>query len=104
MRTLYEYDVYFPMASERAGAELERTKRVLTDGFGGLTDFRHRGEGAWKMGGVTFRDEVILLRVLGEDRNHSRELLRAVARELAASLEQEEILIVEREVVALGAT
>ena len=50
------------------------------------------------------RDEVILLRVLGEDRNHSRELLRTVARELAASLEQEEILIVEREVVALGAT
>lgn len=103
MRTLYEYDVYFPMAGSRAGVELERTKRVLTDEFGGLTDFRHRSEGTWKIGGVTFRDEVILLRVLGEERDHAREVLRRVACELATALEQEEILIVEREVVALGA-
>lgn len=104
MRALFEYDLYFPMTGERAAGELDRVKRVLTEFFGGLTDFRHRSEGAWKMGGVTFHDEVVLLRVLGDDRTPARECLQQIARELAASLQQEEILIVEREVVALGAS
>ena len=104
MRELFEYDLYFPMTGERATGELDRIKRVLTEYFGGLTDFRHRSEGAWKMGGVTFHDEVVLLRVLGDDRGRAREFLQRIARELAASLKQEEILVVEREVVAFGAS
>lgn len=102
MRTLYEYDLYFPVVGKNSTRELARLKEVLTDAFGGLTDFRHRSEGTWKMGGVTFRDEVILLRVLGDDRDRARKILQREAREIIAALEQEEILIVEREVVALG--
>ena len=102
MRELYEYDLYFPMTSERANSELARVKRLLTEFFGGLTDFRHRSDGAWQMGGVTFHDEIVLLRILGDDRTRARELLQRIARELAASLKQEEILIVERQVTAFG--
>lgn len=102
MRALFEYDLYFPIAGERANVELARVKKQLTEAFGGLTDFHHRSEGAWKMGGVTMRDEVILLRVLADRRESARNILRRIASELEKSLAQEEILIVEREVVAIG--
>lgn len=102
MRTLYEYDLYFPLVGERADAELDRVRKALTETFGGLTDFRHRSDGLWKMGGVTFHDEIVLLRVLGDNRERARGCLKRIARELAIALAQEEILIVEREVVALG--
>jgi urease accessory protein UreH len=102
MRALYEYDLYFPLTGAQAAAELTRVKQELTEAFGGLTDFRHRSEGTWKMGGVTMRDEVVLLRVLGDNRENARRVLRRLAAELETSLEQEEILVVEREVVAIG--
>jgi hypothetical protein len=105
MRPLFEYDLYFPLSGNGAKpptTELERIKKELTHFFGGLTDFRHRGEGTWKMGGVTFRDEVILLRVLGEDRDRARQFMRDMQHELKRSLDQVDILVIEREVVALG--
>ena len=102
MRTLFEYDVYFPIAGDNAAQALVQAKHELTDYFGGLTDFRHRSEGTWKMGGVTFHDDIVLLRVLGEDRQAARSFLQRLSRRLAAMLDQEEILIVEREVVALS--
>jgi hypothetical protein len=105
MRELHEYDVYFPLVATRGGegatAVLARVKRELTEFFGGLTDFRHRSEGAWTMAGVTFRDEIVLLRVLGDDRALARSFLTELAAELRTSLDQEQILIVERNVVAL---
>jgi hypothetical protein len=102
MRSLFEYDLYFPLLGEHGLAELTRIKKELTEIFGGLTDFRHRSEGAWKMGGVTLHDEVILLRVLGDDRERARATLQRMGLELQQSLDQEAILIIEREVVALG--
>jgi hypothetical protein len=102
MRTLFEYDVYFPVAGDNAVEVLVQAKHELTDYFGGLTDFRHRSEGTWKMGGVTFHDDIVLLRVLGEDRQAARSFLQRLSRRLATMLDQEEILIVEREVVALS--
>jgi hypothetical protein len=108
MRLLFEYDLYFPLSgkgtAKSATEELERVKKELTRFFGGVTDFRHRGEGSWKMGGVTFHDEVILLRVLGDDRDRARQFMQGIAGELKQSLDQEEVLIVERDVVALGAS
>jgi hypothetical protein len=107
MRPLFEYDLYFPLSGDGAKSvttELERIKKELTQFFGGLTDFRHRGEGSWKMGGVTFRDEVILLRVLGDDRDRARQFMQDITRELKHSLDQEDILVIEREVVALGSS
>ena len=101
MKTLYEYDLYYPMTS-KSGAHsatiFHRLKERLTEFFGGLTDFHHRSDGAWKFGGVTYHDEVVLLRVLGQDQAKAQSFLRELKNELESSLEEEQILIIEREV------
>jgi hypothetical protein len=101
MKTLYEYDLYYPTTSAsgpRSVAMFRRLKERLTEFFGGITDFHHRSEGTWKFGGVTYRDEVILLRVLGQDQARARTFLIEVKQELEASLNEEQVLIIEREV------
>ena len=101
MKALYEYDIYYPTTSAsgpQSVAMLQRLKERLTEFFGGITDFHHRSEGAWKFGGVTYHDEVILLRVLGKDQARARTFLRDVKQELEASLNEEQVLIIEREV------
>jgi hypothetical protein len=106
MTHTYEYDLYFPFVNEtgaRAADEvLDHLKQRLIDFFGGLTDFHHRSEGTWKYGGVTYYDEVVLLRMLSDERDRAREFLRAMQRELELGLNQKEILIIEREVARLS--
>jgi hypothetical protein len=104
MKSLYEYDLYYPMTSAsgaRSTAVFQQLKERLTEFFGGITDFHHRSEGAWKFGGVTYHDEVVLLRVLGQDRAKARAFLREVKLELESSLKEEQVLIIEREVHSL---
>lgn len=105
MNTLYEYDIYYPLthqSGERSPtAAFEETKQRLTQFFGGLTDFRHRSEGLWQFGGVTYRDEIVLLRVLCSDRQAARDFLLKVQRELEIKLKEEKLLIIEREVQSL---
>lgn len=105
MNRTYEYDLYFPFVNEggvRATDKLfNDVKHRLTEFFGGLTDFQHRTEGRWTFGGVTYFDEVILLRMLSDDRAQAREFLRTIQRELEAELQQREILVIEREVSRL---
>jgi hypothetical protein len=102
MKRVYEYDLYFPLSNEhgtRAADDVfNETKRRLTEYFGGLTDFHHRSEGSWKFGGLTYYDEVVLLRVLSERRDDARAFLDFIKRELAAALGEKEILVIEREV------
>lgn len=79
--------------------EVERIKDSLTKAFGGYTHLRQRSEGAWRMGGVTFRDEVTIVRVL--DDGTSGFDMAALKRRLEELLQQEEVLIVSREVEVL---
>lgn len=102
MHSTYEYDIYFPMIGSATSRGLfDRTRERLTEFFGGLTDFRHRSEGTWKYGGVTYQDEVVLLRVLGRDRAAARDFLHSLQAQLKRELGQEEILVVERETIVL---
>jgi hypothetical protein len=104
MPPTYEYDLYFPFVNEsgvRADEAFSEAKQRLTEFFGGLTDFHHRSEGEWKFGGMTYHDEVVLLRMLSDERDQAREFLRALQRELQTALDQQEILIIEREVTRL---
>ena len=105
MNTLYEYDLYYPLTSESgdrsSAATFDNTKERLTEFFGGLTDFRHRSEGSWKFGGVNYRDEIILLRMLGSARKAAREFLGKLQAQLESSLNEQRILIIEREVQSL---
>jgi hypothetical protein len=98
----YEYDLYFPFVNKagvRAADQVfDDTKQKLTEFFGGLTDFKHRTEGRWTFGGVTYFDDVVLLRMLADEPTRAREFLRTIQRELASTLEQQEILVIERTV------
>jgi hypothetical protein len=95
-----EYEIYLPTThndgSPVDAQAVERLKESLTQAFGGYTHQQSRSEGAWKVGGVVFRDEVTIVRVL--DQGGSGFDMRAFKKEVETALRQESILIVEREV------
>jgi hypothetical protein len=66
-----EYDLYVPLISNAGtpfpGRMLRGLKRRLIERFGGLTEFPQKQRGYWKLGKVTFRDEIIILRVLSDN-------------------------------------
>jgi hypothetical protein len=65
--------------------------------FGGLTFFPQRNEGFWTFGGVTYRDEIVIYRILTDETQKARRFFRETKEELKRDLDQEEILIVEKE-------
>jgi len=69
--------------------------------FGGLTYFPQPNEGFWQMGEITYRDEIVIYRVLSSKVRAARRFLTQLKEELKIDLEQEEILIVERDVETL---
>lgn len=99
-----EFDIFLPLTkNDGATTEpeiIERIKMSLATAFGGYTHFQHRSEGAWSVGGVTFRDEVTVLRVL-DDGNVGFDM-NAFKKSLEDILEQKSVLIVAREVRIIG--
>lgn len=97
-----EYDLYVPLSSNRGtpfpADRLERLKKRLIKRFGGLTHFPQRNEGFWKLGAVTFRDEVVILRVLSAEDDHAHKFWQTLKRDLKRQWRQQEILIVVREI------
>jgi hypothetical protein len=95
-----EYEIYLPTTyndgSPVDARVVERLKQTLAHAFGGYTHQRSRSEGAWKLGGVVFRDEVTIVRVL--DHGSTGFDMRAFKKEVEMALRQESVLIVEREV------
>jgi hypothetical protein len=101
-RAAREYDLYLPLRyNDGRPVEAEKVaalKRRLGEHFGGLTCFPQKSEGTGKIGGVTFRDEMVILRILADDVPAARVFFGQLREELKAGLEQEDILIVERKV------
>jgi hypothetical protein len=100
-----EYDVFIPL-TYNDGSPIEAKKfqnihRRLLEFFGGLTYFPQPNEGFWRMGDVTYRDEIVIYRVLSAKARTARRFLSRLKEELKKDLKQEEILIVERNVEAL---
>jgi hypothetical protein len=98
-----EYEVYLPMKQsdgcEVDPGEIRKIKDRLAHEFGGYTEVTQRCEGVWKIGGVIFRDEITIVRVLDDGRN---EIDMATFRSaLEKQLKQERVLIVAREVTAV---
>jgi len=79
----------------------QQLQEQLLGHFNGVTYFPQANQGIWKLGDVTYRDEIVIIRVLASDVRRSRRLLRRLKEQLKADLSQEEILIVERDVEAL---
>lgn len=100
-----EYDLYLPLRyNDGRRVEDEKIaglKRRLTEQFGGYSFFPQKVEGAWKIGNVTFREEMVILRVLAPDAPAAGEFFKRLKEEVKADLDQEEVLIVERPVQTL---
>ena len=96
-----EYDLDVPL-TYNDGSPIERRKLVklrdrLLKQFGGLTFFPQHNQGFWTMGGVTYRDEIVIYRVITSKATAARRFFRLLKEELKRDLEQEEILIVEKD-------
>jgi hypothetical protein len=100
-----EYDIYIPLFyNDGSRIEARKTRRLqefLLKNFEGFTYFPRPNQGFWKMGGVTFRDEIVIYRVLADESPQVRALLRRLKNSLKRSLDQEEILIIIRDVETL---
>jgi hypothetical protein len=97
-----EYDLYLPLAFNDgrpiSAEELARIRKMLLDEFGGFTHFPQENEGVWKLGGAVFRDKVVILRILSDRPEETRRFFAELRTELMCSLEQADVLIVERDV------
>ena len=99
-----EYEIYFPTAYNDGTpidpAVIERFKAMLGKVFGGYTHLRQRSEGAWSVGGVMFRDEVTIVRVL--DDGHRYFDMATFKHAVEHDLRQQSILIVQRDVSVIS--
>lgn len=100
-----EYDIFVPMTYNDGDpiefVKLRRLHEKLLEEFDGLTFFPQPNEGFWRFGDVTYRDEIVVFRVLAKNTRSARRFLRLLKIELLRELKQEEILIVERDVETL---
>jgi hypothetical protein len=67
----------------------------------GLEVAKSTNEGFWMVVGVTYRDAIVIYRVLTSDAQEARQFLSALKERLKEELQQEDILIVEREAETL---
>ncbi|MDB6153371.1 MAG: hypothetical protein JWL90_1824 [Chthoniobacteraceae bacterium] len=95
-----EYEIYLPTTQNDGSpidpAQIEQLKLELAKAFGGYTHLRQRSEGSWSVGGVTFRDEITIVRVL--DTGGASFDMAAFKKSTEEALRQENVLIVERTV------
>ena len=105
MRDAREYDLYIPLRYNDGrpveDEKLTTLKERLKDRFGGLTFFPQQNEGVWKIGTVTFREGIVIFRILAEETRPAREFFLGLKEELKRDLDQEEVLVVERKVEIL---
>lgn len=100
-----EYELYLPLTHNDGRAvdpkKIEHIGERLLQEFGGVTYFPQPNEGRWRMGHVTFRDQIVIFRVLTADVRSARRFFRQLKAQLKDDLEQEEILIVEKDAETL---
>jgi hypothetical protein len=105
MVSVFEYDIYVPLflndGTSISKDILEEIKSVLAEEFGGVTDFRHRNEGIWKVGDIVYRDEILILRTLSSSAEKARKFMKNLKNNMMEKLVQEDVLIVERTVSRL---
>jgi hypothetical protein len=97
-----EFDIFIPLTFNDGepvpGKVLQELQRRLLDRFEGLTFFPQPNRGFWKLGPMTYQDEIVIYRVLTNRGSSSRRYLSALKKWLKSELRQEEILIIERTV------
>ena len=96
-----EYDIFIPLyyndGSPIESAKFQKLQSRLLEKFEGLTYFPQPNQGFWKFGEITYRDEIVIFRVISRELG-SRTFLTELKLDLRKEFKQEEILIIEREV------
>lgn len=97
-----EYDIFLPLFYNN-GTPIEPNKfqelqSGLLDRFEGLTYFPQANQGFWKFGNITYRDEIVIYRVISQESAASREYLSKLKEHLKQEFQQLDILIIERDV------
>jgi hypothetical protein len=97
-----EYELYVPLHDNSGQpldpGKLSELKRRLVERFGGLTHFPQENEGFWKVGSATFRDRIVILRVLTGKPLEAEQFLKRLKKDLRRDWGQNEVLIVARNV------
>ena len=97
-----EYDVFVPLfynnGSPIEPAKFQDLQSRLLQRFEGLTYFPQANQGFWKFGDITYRDEIVIYRVISQDSVASREYLGKLKQELKQEFQQLDVLIIERDV------
>ncbi len=100
-----EYDLFLPLRYNDGepieAAKFQILQARLLEYFNGVTFFPQPNQGLWKMGGVTYSDEIVIYRVVTNKVRAARQFLKRLKEELKASFRQEEIFIIERDVETL---
>jgi hypothetical protein len=100
-----EFDIFVPL-TRNDGTPIEPKrlrdlKTRLLEYFNGVTFFPQINEGLWRMGGITFKDEIVIYRVVAANAADARRFLRQLKKELKRAMKQEDIFIIERDVEIL---
>ena len=97
-----EYDIFVPLFYNNGipiePAKFQELQSGLLEWFEGLTYFPQANQGFWKFGNITYRDEIVIYRVISEDPAASREYLSKLKEHLKEDFQQADILIIERDV------
>ena len=97
-----EYDVFVPLFYNNGfpiePAKFQELQGALLEQFEGLTYFPQANQGFWKFGDITYRDEIVIYRVISQDPAASREYLTNLKERLKRAFDQLDILIIERDV------
>jgi hypothetical protein len=85
-----EYDLYVPLYYND-GRPIEAKKfqdlqEALVTQFRGLTFFPQPNKGFWKMAEVTYRDEIVVYRVIAADASQARRFLSSFKERLKREL------------------
>jgi hypothetical protein len=96
-----EYELYVPL-DYNDGSPIEKQKheriaeRILRQ-FGHMTYFDQPSQGQWTLGGVTYKDRIVIFRVVSDKVREARRFFRQLKEDLKKELRQEEIFIVEKD-------
>lgn len=97
-----EYDLFVPLyyndGTPVEPSKLQHLQHRLLEQFEGLTYFPQPNQGFWKFGNITYRDEIVIYRVLSSDSVRAHDFLAKFKHQLKREFRQEEILIIERDV------
>ena len=97
-----EYDIFVPLyyndGKPVEPAKFQQLQARLLEMFEGLTFFPQPNQGYWKFGNMTYHDEIVIYRVISQNSSRAREYLAGLKQHLKREFQQEEILIIEREV------